>query len=390
MSKEFTLSDIPAAPLLVDAVYKADASSAGGFDCLPELLGCGNRGGFRRVGNAEKGYKFVVLYSSLSDPDWPDSIDYYNGMVTYYGDNKNAGADLHGTALGGNLFLRNIFDALHQQQYSKIPPILLFTKGATGRDVIFRGLLIPGKAGVTNTEDLVAIWKMKRGQRFQNYRAIFTVIDEPFIKHEWIQNLHSGNPESNNAPKHWLGWRLGKKMPPTLTAERTVDNRTKEEQLPQDAVGLNILKSIHSSFADNSYGFEKCAAELVKLMDKNVASYDLTRRTRDGGRDAVGEYKIGLANNSIKVEFAIEAKCYSMNNSVGVKETSRLISRLRHRQVGFLVTTSYVNDQAYKEIIDDGHPVVVISGDDIIKILAGAGYNDLKAVTDWLTKLNAG
>jgi hypothetical protein len=387
MSKEFTLSTISDAPLLVDAVYKADASSAGGFDCLPELMGCGNRGGFRRVGNAERGYKFVVLYSSLGDPDWPDSIDYYNGMVTYYGDNKNAGADLHGTALGGNLFLRNIFDALHQRQYHKIPPIFFFTKGATGRDVVFRGLLIPGKAGVTNTEDLVAIWKTKKGQRFQNYRAVFTVIDEGFIDHKWIHDLHNGSPESTNAPKHWLNWRLGKKVPPTLTAERTVENRTKTEQLPQDATGLDILNSIHSTFADNSYGFERCAAELVKLMDRNVASYDLTRRTRDGGRDAVGEYKIGLADNSIKVEFAIEAKCYSASNSVGVRETSRLISRLRHRQVGFLVTTSFVNDQAYKEIIDDGHPVVIISGGDIVKILASAGYNDTKAVLNWLSRL---
>ncbi|MBL8160225.1 restriction endonuclease [Candidatus Saccharibacteria bacterium] len=387
MSTEFRSPDIPNAPLIVDAVYKADASSAGGFDCLPELLGCGNRGGFRRVGSAAKGYKFVVLYSSLGDPDWPDSIDYYNGMVTYYGDNKNAGADLHGTALGGNQFLRDIFDALHQQQYEKIPPVFLFTKGANGRDVIFRGLLIPGKAGVTSTEDLVAVWKMKKGQRFQNYRAIFTVLNEPVVTREWIRDLHDENTESVNAPKHWLKWRLGQKVPPPLTAERTVDNRTKEEQLPQEPAGLEILNRIHGAFTDDSYGFEKCAAELVKLMDKNVASYDLTRRTRDGGRDATGEYKIGLEDNSIKVEFAIEAKCYSIRSSVGVRETSRLISRLRHRQVGFLVTTSYVNDQAYKEIIEDGHPVVIISGGDIVRILEGAGYNDTKSVEKWLRSL---
>jgi hypothetical protein len=33
----------------------------------------------------------------------------------------------------------------------------------------------------------------------------------------------------------------------------------------------------------------------------------------------------------------------------GVREMSRLISRLRHRQFGVLVTTSYVDNQAYRE-----------------------------------------
>ncbi|MCP1762460.1 O-acetyl-ADP-ribose deacetylase (regulator of RNase III) [Bradyrhizobium japonicum] len=36
----------------------------------------------------------------------------------------------------------------------------------------------------------------------------------------------------------------------------------------------------------------------------------------------------------------LEAKCYGSGNSVGVREMSRLISRLRHRQFGVLVTTS--------------------------------------------------
>jgi hypothetical protein len=329
-----------------------------------------------------------TLFSSLSDPDWPDSIDYYNGMVTYFGDNKNAGSDLHKTPSGGNAILRDIFDALHQKRYMDIPPIFLFTKGESGRDVIFKGLLIPGKSGISDAEDLVAIWKIKNGQRFQNYRALFTVLDEANITRAWISELQNGIIESPNAPQHWLNWRLGRKVPPPLTAEKTVGNRPKTEQLPQDLTDKDILKSIHAYFADDSDGFERCAAELVRLMDENVSSYDLTRRTRDGGRDATGIYKIGLPDNSIKVEFAIEAKCYSPTNSVGVKETSRLISRLRHRQIGFLVTTSYVNNQAYKEIIEDGHPVIIISGGDIVKILRRAGFNSKKHVQGWLAQLH--
>ena len=38
------------------------------------------------------------------------------------------------------------------------------------------------------------------------------------------------------------------------------------------------------------------------------------------------------------------------SNTVGVREVSRLISRIRHRQFGVLVTTSVVGRQAYEEV----------------------------------------
>ena len=72
------------------------------------------------------------------------------------------------------------------------------------------------------------------------------------------------------------------------------------------------------------------------------------------------------------------------SNSVGVREMSRLISRLRHRQFGILVTTSYVDVQAYREIKEDGHPIVVISGGDIADLLKLNGHSTAEAVTLWL------
>ena len=85
---------------------------------------------------------------------------------------------------------------------------------------------------------------------------------------------------------------------------------------------------------------------------------------RDGGRDGVGALTIGSGAASISIDFAMEAKCYSTSNSVGVREISRLISRLRHRQFGILTTTSYVDRQAYCEIKEDGHPIIVVSARD--------------------------
>ena len=60
----------------------------------------------------------------------------------------------------------------------------------------------------------------------------------------------------------------------------------------------------------------------------------MTRSRRDGGRDAIGKYRIGVDKSNILVEFALEAKRYKLDDSVGVKETSRLISRLKHREFG--------------------------------------------------------
>ena len=84
------------------------------------------------------------------------------------------------------------------------------------------------------------------------------------------------------------------------------------------------------------------------------------------------------------MEFALEAKCYAPTTGVGVKDTSRLISRLRHRQFGVLVTTSYVADQAYKEIREDGHPVVILAGRDVIERLKARGLDTTAALRGFL------
>jgi len=104
----------------------------------------------------------------------------------------------------------------------------------------------------------------------------------------------------------------------------------------------------------------------------------------DGGRDAVGKYRIGLDENFIEVEFALEAKCYDVKHGVGIKETSRLISRLKHRQFGVFVTTSYLHHLTYKEIKEDRHPIIVISARDIVGILKQSGYAVQTEVERWL------
>jgi Restriction endonuclease AspBHI N-terminal/Restriction endonuclease len=329
-----------------------------------------------------------VLYSELSDQDWPDEFYPESGRFLYYGDNKNPGHELHETRRSGNLILRNAFEDLHHGHRKSIPPFFIFTKGATGRDVIFRGLAVPGAIGIPQTEDLVAIWKTKAGQRFQNYRAIFTILDVPRILRVWLNEIKGGNPLSENAPEPWMKWINGGTYAP-LEAKAVTRLRSRAEQLPKDDRSARILALIVSFFKghpDREYAFERCAGELVRMMDSNVRGIELTRFWRDGGRDGLGKYRIGTPATDILVDFALEAKCKepSVNHSSGVGETARLISRLRHRQFGVFVTTSCVHEQAYNEIIEDGHPVLIIAGADICSILQRSGFNSEEAVRDWL------
>ena len=66
----------------------------------------------------------------------------------------------------------------------------------------------------------------------------------------------------------------------------------------------------------------------------------------------------------------MQAKCYDpFGGGLGVKDTSRLISRIKNRQFGVLVTTSYICNQAYEEVLEDNHPVVFITGKNIVDLI---------------------
>lgn len=65
----------------------------------------------------------------------------------------------------------------------------------------------------------------------------------------------------------------------------------------------------------------------------------------------------------------MEAKCYDLTNGAGVKHTSHLISKLRSYSFGILVVTNYLDTQAYRELLEDKHPILIITGKDIIDIL---------------------
>lgn len=384
--KEVSFDELASSDLVVDATYKGGTAGTFADDPLSKIMGCGNQGGFRIVGNVEHP-KFAVLYSSLNDPDWPDALDYQTGLFVYYGDNKNPGHELHDTPKKGNLLLQRCFDAINslQNKRMKVPPFFVFTKGAEGRDVVFRGLAVPGSNLLRPSEDLVAIWKTKNKNRFQNYRAYFTILNVPVISRSWITELKRNGTLGSNCPMTWRNWVENGKYD-ALQSEPSLTYRKKMEQLPSNRIGKKLIKHIHEYFKEDPFAFEHCAAEISRLMDPNIVSIDVTRPWRDGGRDAVGLYRIGTSSDNIEVEFALEAKCFDINNSVGVRYMSRLISRLKHRQFGIFVTTSFIAEQAYKEIREDNHPVIVVSAIDIVRILTDSGIATVEKLDKWLER----
>jgi hypothetical protein len=390
MTRVIPFNEVSTADLIVDAVYESSVGGQLSGEPISKLLpGSGNMGGFRVSGRGEQ-KNWVVLFTTGEDRDWPDTLDLSTGQFVYYGDNKTPGHELHDTRSGGNRVLRHAFARLHADQdpRSGIAPFLVFKKHATStgaRSVQFKGLAVPGFPGLSATNDLVAVWKSSGGHRFQNYRSTFTILDVPVLSRKWISDLSAGNPVTVNAPKAWTTWLVSGKYLP-LAAKPTTVIRTIEDQSPDTLIKVSLLGCVWKYFKETPIAFEAFAARIYQMTDPRVIIDEITRGAIDGGRDAVGRYLLGLGEDPVYAEFSLEAKCYrppldgETPNSVGVKEVSRLISRIRHRQFGVLVTTSVVARQAYEEVREDRHPIIFISGRDIVEILIKNGFNTKEKV----------
>jgi len=374
------------ADLVVDAIYEGGKKGNVSDDPVAKLLPVGNSGGFRYFGGSESPL-VVALCSSGIDPDWPDRLDPESGRYTYFGDNRKPGTGMHDTPRRGNRLLTEVFGKAHgiAENRAKVSPFFIFENTGDGRNTRYLGCAVPGSSDLEPTEDLVAVWRSTQGLRFQNYRAVFTVLDISRVTREWIDDLIAGNPLSQRCPGSFRDWVvLGRYQP--LRAPRTIIHRSPSQQLPSNDSDMELLRMVHQRFSDDPHEFEACAAILWRMLHgPSVNRLIVTRRSVDGGRDAIGNVSVGPKSDPIELEFALEAKCYEPGGGgVGVRDVARLISRLRHRQFGVFVTTNYVAVQAYKEVREDQHPVVILSGIDIVNILRSHGFSTKKSLSAWL------
>jgi hypothetical protein len=326
---------------------------------------------------------------------WPDYRDEETGIFRYYGDNRSPGRTILETPRKGNQLLEFVFDCLNSKDGSinNIPPFLIFKKTGNGWDVKFLGIAAPGNPKISPDHDLVAFWRSMDEERFQNYEAYFTVLEtNQDISREWLNALIYDHDNSlQYAPENWRRFiKNGRNGIVPLIAKKLPKIPTKYDQLQTDNEGRICLKKIREYYAKFPQGFEKCAKSILEKTDEKFQDFELTRQWRDGGRDALGHYVIspgGKANYPLRIDCALEAKCYSETNSVGVREMSRLISRIKYRQFGVMVTTSYVHKQAYQEVIEDGHPILIISATDIAQTLRRSAITSSN-ISDWLISLD--
>ena len=395
--RKIAFDQLELSDLYVDAVYEGGTASNIGAEVLHHLLPkCGNSGGFRKV-KSESGtaFAYVVLYTSMEELEWPDYLDPETGIFRYYGDNRKPGRPLTETKAKGNKLLEDVFNQLNGNgELKNIPPFLIFKKTGEKRNVQFLGLAVPGNPKISPDRDLVAFWRTAKGERFQNYEAYFTVLDtgEKPVLRKWLQSRITDIEHSDQyAPDVWRAFqKSGRNGIKALQAPRLFDIPTKMEQMQCNEMGRVCLDKIRNHYKGFSQGFEMCAINIAKMMDNNFQKFDLTRPWRDGGRDAIGIYAIqsgSAINYPLRMECALEAKCYSRDTSVGVREISRLISRIRYRQFGIMITTSFVDKQAYSEVVEDGHPILIVTAADIARILINNSINK-ENIESWLISID--
>jgi hypothetical protein len=252
----------------------------------------------------------------------------------------------------------------------------------------FLGLAAPGANRLSAYDDLVAIWRVTDERRFQNYRAIFTILREVEIARTWLADLVDGvgSTQSEACPSSWKRWVDSGSYTP-LVCTRKREPRSLKNQQTSTPEETRILSYLVESIDHRE--FEFVAVDIVQMMDSRFTNFSVTPRVKDRGRDAIGLYKVGHENHQILLNVYIEAKFWNAGGDVGVKPMARLLSRIKHRDIGVLVTTESFSLQVQEELIEDNHPVILVSGGDIAKILISQGLNTRATLDPWIASIKA-
>lgn len=373
--------------LVVDEIYEGGNHGNINDDVISKLMKVGNAKGIRAKNTLNSRKKaYIVLYTSNEEIDWPDLLYPETGKFKYYGDNKTHGFKIDSKP--GNKILESIFN---EKNRHNIPPVFIFAKHPTNssnRSIKFLGLAVPEDINLGKDNSLKAVWRTSNNERFLNYEAHFTILNTKSINRKWLEYLIKDEPLNNQyAPKSWIKYvENGLSEGIILKAPKIIEYRNKTNQLPSNDKDKKKLDIIYNFYKHNPYDFEHFAAKLVRLLDNNYSEFEVTQQRKDGGYDAFGSYTLGHKDHYIRLRCLLEAKCYNYktDTAVPLKAISRFISRLRHNDIGLFVTTSFISSSTYKEIIDDGHPIIIISGKDIIDILEKNHYNSEESITKFL------
>jgi hypothetical protein len=292
---------------------------------------------------------------STANP-WDDLVDIPHGRIVYWGDAK---FDTKRTVddFPGNRALRDAFNQVLDSQTALVPPILHFSKRATGV-LRFNGLCILDRLELTWFED--------HGRPVRNYRAHLTILDEEFIPVDWLHSRVTATSRSDlsgNGPHAWRRYQDGVIDRLRVWAPLV---RSTSAQLPAVGSGEAALLSQLAQLTPT--GFEAAVVSIFREFDEVRHNITRTRPTADGGFDFVGSFTLPPPIQ-YEIPFLGEAKKYARSTAVGPKDVSRLVARLARGQYGIFVTTSYFTKQAQEEVLEDRYPTSLVAGADLVRIM---------------------
>ena len=232
---------------------------------------------------------------------------------------------------------------------SAVPAVQQGQPGRRARRAVPR-LAVPGAQDVQPADDLVAIWRTSEASGFRT--------TGPPSRSWMLRPFHaagstSSPPASRSGlvPEPYRDWvsaastrrssRRGRSSTEPRPSSRPRPPRTRRWSRRSTTTSPRPLRV--RGLRDRAL---EHAGEGVGELRRHAA-------VRRRGPRAYGWYHLGPDTDRIRLEWSLEAKLYAPDNGAGVKETSRLISRLRHRELGVFVTTGYVGKQAYEEIRGD-------------------------------------
>lgn len=287
---------------------------------------------------------------------WEDIIDYSTGSIYYWGDAKSSKLK-HYSEFKGNKNLLKIYEHVLENKLINVPPILHFSK--TERGIVkFNGLCV-----ITNLE---LTWFEDKGDPVKNYRCKLSILDTETVKIEWLHNrvkCTELKDLNKTAPKVWIDYIKGNVRKLDIWSKSIIK---KIDQLPPEkSEEAHLLLQLNKLSPTQ---FEAVVVDLFRNLPHVNHKIVRTRPTADGGFDFYGQFSIPYP---IKYEigFIGEVKKFARENAVQPKHVSRLVARLNRGQYGIFVTTSYYTEQAQREVLEDGYPVKLFSGNDIVKFL---------------------
>lgn len=302
---------------------------------------------------------FIVLLTRQSSHrhfnPWQDVIEYISGKIYYWGDAKFSERKNY-KEFSGNKILLKSFEHHLDGNYKVVPPILHFSKSSKGK-VIFNGLCIIEKLGIT--------WYEDNGKPVKNFRCELTILDEDEIDLNWLLNRANAKDISEinlHAPLTWKEYLKGRIRKIEVFKKEI---KTKELQLPNSKTDIDILKSLCNLTPTQ---FEIALVEIFRELPHVHHNIAGTRPSKDGGFDFFGEFSLPFPIG-YNIKFLGEAKKYDLGNSIGPGKVSRLVARLGRGEFGIFVTTSYYTKQAQEETLEDGYPIKLYSGIDLVNFL---------------------